>query len=187
MQEEWRSVGSLAGLVEASNLGRVRVLPRVATCTRAGKQITQRRPGTVMSPSIAKNGYPTIAIMQGRRRKKYTVHRLVAEAFCEGYSPEQTVNHINGVKTDNRAENLEWVSLARNTQLQWDTGLADLRGDKHPSRKLSARKVRIIRRLLSIGATSNELSELAGVSPTIIYLIRDGKRWQSVLAREDAA
>jgi DNA-binding NarL/FixJ family response regulator len=134
---------------------------------------------------VSKNGYPTIAICVARRRKKFTVHRLVAEAFCEGYSPELTVNHINGVKTDNRAENLEWVSLAKNTQLQWDTGLVNLRGDNHPSRKLSARKVRIIRRLLSLGATKNEIAELASVSFATVSLISQGKRWQSVISRED--
>ncbi|MEP6587158.1 MAG: HNH endonuclease signature motif containing protein [Polaromonas sp.] len=49
-------------------------------------------------------------------RKKHSVHRLVAHAFCENYKPGAIVNHKNGIKTDNRASNLEWVTHAENNQ-----------------------------------------------------------------------
>jgi hypothetical protein len=178
--ETWKAVSVNGVEVEASSLGRVRTKDRVAFSERAGKPFKQVRRGKILSPFIARNGYPTIAICVAGVRKKFTVHRLVAEAFCPGYSPELTVNHINCVKTDNRAENLEWVTLARNTELQWRDGLVTLRGDNQPSRKLSARKVRIIRRLLVLGATRNEIAELSGVSFAAIDLISKGKRWASV-------
>ena len=180
MNVVWKSTPGFEGVLEVSNDGRVRTLPHLAHCTRKGVAMTQLRPGKVLSPYIARNGYPTIPVMRQGKRKKYTVHRLVAAAFCEGYDPSLTVNHINGVKTDNRAENLEWVSLARNTQLQWRDGLVNLRGENQPMSKLTARKVRIIRRLLALGATCNEVGELADITPTMIYRIRDGAAWQSV-------
>lgn len=52
------------------------------------------------------------------------VHRLVAKAFVKNRYPESnnTVDHINGIKNDNRAENLQWVSLGNNTSLAWENG-----------------------------------------------------------------
>lgn len=105
------------------------------------------------------------------------VHRLVGMAFVPGYEDGLTINHINGIKTDNRPENLEWVSLARNTQHQWETGLVDLRGEGQPGHKLTSKQVVYIRRLLAQGVPAHTLAVIAGVSDSLMALIRDGKRW----------
>jgi hypothetical protein len=114
------------------------------------------------------------------KRKKFAIHRLVARAFVDGYDATLTVNHINGVKTDNRADNLEWVTLARNTAHQWEIGLVNLRGDANPQAKLTSGQVRIIRRLLRIGATAGELATLARVSDSLIDKINKGLRWSAL-------
>lgn len=59
-----------------------------------------------------KNGYYNVCIAS----KKYYLHRIVAEYFCEGYSKDLEVNHINGDKSDNRAKNLEWVTKKENME-----------------------------------------------------------------------
>lgn len=51
----------------------------------------------------------------GRNGKAYSVHRLVADAFCEKREGANEVNHINEIKDDNRAINLEWVSHKENS------------------------------------------------------------------------
>ena len=58
-------------------------------------------------------GYPTVTLPNCKRVR---IHRLVALAFVDGYEPELTVDHINGDKTDNRAENLQWLSNADNAK-----------------------------------------------------------------------
>ena len=97
-------------------------------------------------------------------------------AFVSGYSDNLTINHINGIKTDNHINHLEWVSLARNTQHQWETGLVNLRGENNLHHKLTSKQVVHIRKLLAGGAPAYSLSVIAGVSDSLIYLIRDNRR-----------
>lgn len=52
------------------------------------------------------------------------LHRLLAQAYIPNPDNLPQVNHINGDKTDNRLENLEWVTASQNSQHKWDTGLA---------------------------------------------------------------
>lgn len=62
-------------------------------------------------------------LSNGKVKKSCQVHRLVASAFVDGGFPEMQVNHINGVKSDNRKENLEWVTPSQNIQHAYDNGL----------------------------------------------------------------
>lgn len=71
---------------------------------------------------VSRTGYPKVVLYGGNGEKKYeNIHRLVAKAFVEGTGDE--VNHINGIKTDNRAENLEWCTRNENLRHAYVTGL----------------------------------------------------------------
>lgn len=102
-EEVWRQIPFPYGLFEASSLGRIRRL-----CD-----------GFVMSPSSGADGYCRIPmrLVTGGKKTVY-VHRLVAATFCPG-DQTQTVNHINMVKHDNRASNLEWVTFSENHKRAW--------------------------------------------------------------------
>lgn len=147
--------------------------------TRNGKQqsFVSVRPQTEIKPWVAKSGYHVVSAKLGPNRPKVFVHRLVAMAFVPGFTDGLTVNHINGNKLDNRPENLEWVTLADNTKHEWETGLVDLRGEKHPGHKLTQKQVIHIRKALRLGVAANSLAIIAGVNPSTIYLIEQGKRW----------
>lgn len=180
LTEQWAKTSLAPDHVEVSSFGRVRTLDRTTQSFRDGIPNKQTKRGKVLSPWVASHGYPTISIKVGKQRKKYLVHRLVAHAFCDGFKDGLTVNHKDGNKLNNNAHNLEWVTLARNTELQWHDGLVNLRGDNHPSKKINSNDVRLIRLLIDHGNSCNSISKLFGVSASLIYMIRDRKRWASV-------
>ncbi|UYU30300.1 NUMOD4 domain-containing protein [Siccibacter colletis] len=95
---------------EVSNFGRVRSIDRVKdVCSGYSRSFS----GSILKPFISKTtGYLQVKIFG----KKFSVHRMVAMAFCLGYEEGLHVNHKNGVRDDNRAENLEWVTPSENVK-----------------------------------------------------------------------
>jgi hypothetical protein len=164
--------------------GSIWVEARIRTTKRIRNGIeqtfTSTFPAIKLSPFLNRNGYLVVSTLQNGKRPKVFVHRLIAMCFVDGYKPHLTVNHINGIKTDNRPENLEWVSLEQNTKHEWETGLVNLRGEKQPNHKLTQKQVIHIRKALRLGVPANSLSIIANVSPSTIYLIEQGKRWNHI-------
>ena len=111
MNEVWKDVQGFEGRYQVSNMGRVRSLDRWSL---------DERPhfvkGMMLKLSINKGkGYLRVSLSDGHRNyKHYEVHRLVALHFVPGYKDGLVVNHKNEVKTDNRADNLEWCTYQYN-------------------------------------------------------------------------
>ena len=62
------------------------------------------------------NGYFSVMFCVNGTQKRFLVHRLVAQAFIDNPNNYDTVDHINGIKTDNRMENLQWLSRSENSK-----------------------------------------------------------------------
>jgi hypothetical protein len=77
----------------------------------------------ILKQSITKNGYNIVGISNGVRFKTVYIHRLIAEAFIPNTKNKMDVNHINGIKTDNRIQNLEWATRSENLLHAFKTGL----------------------------------------------------------------
>lgn len=89
--------------------------------------IPQNHPGGYLLVGLCKNG----------KKNHRTTHRLVAKAFIDNPLNKKEVNHINGIKTDNRVENLEWVTRCENELHAYKIGLK-----KIGKRKFSTKKIR---------------------------------------------
>ena len=113
MEEIWKDVKGFEGRYQVSNMGRVRSLDRT-TIDKTGRVHHTR--GMILKDSLNKgHGYYRVSLSDGHRNyTHYEVHRLVALHFVPGYKEGLVVNHKNEIKTDNRAENLEWCTYQYN-------------------------------------------------------------------------
>ena len=108
--EIWKDIIGFEGLYQVSSLGRIKSLSRVVP--RRNNNVIEN----ILKQSTTKDGYHFISLCNNAKCCTKRVHRLVSEAFIPKINDYQiTVNHINGIKTDNRLDNLEWVSVRENT------------------------------------------------------------------------
>ena len=166
MSETWKVIPDYP--YEISNLGRVR--------RTVGGQGTWA--GRLLSPSnTSSNGYAMVSLKRaGHPTRHALVHRLVADAFL-GPPPGKNyeVAHLDGGKTNNRFDNLQWKTAAGNAADRLVHG-TDNRGPKHKTSKLTVAKVRYIRRVRGrIG--SKILGRKFGVTPRHIRAIASGREW----------
>lgn len=114
--EIWKDIKNYEGLYQVSNLGRVKSLDRVL---KQKNGIEKRVKGIILKQNCKKTGYLTVVLQKNNKQKTMLVHRLVAEAFIPNEENKPQVNHINEIKTDNRADNLNWMSSKENNN--WGT------------------------------------------------------------------
>ena len=115
MKEIWKPIEGYEGRYEVSNIGRVRSLDRIISFKSSNKyrsfESSYMKKGRILVPVKHKNGYSVVKI----EGKIIGIHRLVAETFVQNPYNKQQVNHIDGNKQNNNAENLEWVTQSENT------------------------------------------------------------------------
>lgn len=103
-KEVWRDIEGYEGLYQVSDQGRVKSL---------GSK--WRKSERILKPVVRHDGYVVVGLYSGGKPKTFKVHRLVCEAFHENPDNKPQVNHINEIKTDNRASNLEWATARENS------------------------------------------------------------------------
>lgn len=79
--------------------------------------------GWILKPSKTKDGYLLVSAYKDGKHYTQKVHRLVALAFIDNPDNKRETNHKNGVKADNRVDNLEWATGSENSQHAYNTGL----------------------------------------------------------------
>lgn len=168
-QEKWKPIDGYDGAYEVSSFGNVR------SYQNFGYEL--KKEPKILRQTINSYGYPSVMLCKKGKRRYRAVHRLVAETFIKPENLSLQVDHINGVKTDNRVSNLEWVTPRENTLRSVRLGLKP-RGEKHGNSKLKQKEVEIIRDLYQTGKHSQrKLGAFFGVSHWTIGRIVNNKMW----------
>jgi hypothetical protein len=126
----------------------------------------------------SKNGYLFFRLKNNNNKyKKVSQHRLMALTFIPNLENKKCVNHINGIRNDNRLENLEWVTHSENTKHGYDSN-----NRKNPNRKLTEKEVLEIKNQLKYYkyGMGKRLSEYYNVSTYIISLLKRNKTYKKI-------
>ncbi|MEI7509322.1 MAG: NUMOD4 domain-containing protein [Flavobacterium sp.] len=168
MEEIWKDVKGFEGLYQVSNIGNVKRL--------ISERVFAER---LIGRNIDRYGYVKRVLSKHNKLTNFTEHRLVAIAFIDNLENKATINHINGIKTDNRVENLEWNTNKENQQHAIRIGLMDSKGIKHNMCKLTEEQIIEIRKI-GFSETRMSLSKKYGVSRTHILRLIRNEGWEHI-------
>lgn len=105
--EQWKDIKGYEGLYQVSNNGNIKSLARTMSSGRKLNPI-------IMKMQEDKRGYLSVLLSKDGSKKRVRIHREVAKAFVENPFNKEQVNHIDEDKTNNKANNLEWMTLLEN-------------------------------------------------------------------------
>jgi hypothetical protein len=112
MDEIWKDIKGFEGFYQVSNFGRIRGIDRAIRYRHGRERIWK---GKIKKPTVTQKGYLKVNLFNGEKNVTREVQRIVAETFIENPLNKEQVNHIDGNKTNNNVENLEWVTPKENT------------------------------------------------------------------------
>lgn len=166
MKEIWKDIEGWETLYAISNLGNV---------------LSKRR-NKKLKPVPEGGGYLQVYLCNNGKYQRCVVHRLVATHFISNPDNKPEVNHIDANKSNNKVENLEWVTPSENIRHSFEIGLINRGGENHPSNKLTEDDVRTIKKMLMDGVRMCEIEEkFKGViSRATICDIKAGRTWKNV-------
>lgn len=130
MKEIWKDIIGYEGIYQISSFGRVKSLDREEYVPGFSRR--RIRKGRILAQVKNHGGYMLVHLSRDGATRKISVHRLVAKMFIPNPDEKTTVNHIDGDKTNNMSNNLEWATMSENVSHAFRTGLKKPTGGVSP-------------------------------------------------------
>ena len=132
MKEVWKDIDGYNGVYQVSSLGRVRSNGYYYNIGNSKRYASPK----IISQSYTVEGYLVCSLTKDGKTTQYKVHRLIAMAFIPNPENKPQINHKNGVKDDNRLDDLEWATSKENTIHAHKSGLCKKKGRAYPVAQL---------------------------------------------------
>lgn len=126
--EKWITLKGYDNFYEISNYGEIKSINRFVRSSTGRKRFVM---GRMIKQKHNKDGYQFVTLSKNGQLQNHYVHRLVAETFIPNPANKPQVNHIDGNKTNNFINNLEWVSVSENAKHAYKNGLSSNIGATH--------------------------------------------------------
>ncbi len=170
--EIWKKVNDYEGIYSISSFGRLRRENHYSI-----DRMLQRK---ILSNTKRQNHYQTNILCNGISKKSVRRHTLVMRAFV-GERKSLEVNHINGIKNDNRLCNLEYVTRSENFKHAYRIGLKKpIVGENRTNNKLSEKDVLKIREIYDGTISMAKIAVKFGVCQNTIFDILHRKKWKHI-------
>lgn len=180
--EKWKPMFGYEEYCEASTLGRIKVLQRKVTDKNGKIKNVKEK---ILCLGYYSNGYEQFSISIDNKRHTGIVHRLIAKTFIPNPENYPVVNHKNGIRDDNRVENLEWCTQGYNRKHSFrELGEKprNMSGEKNTNSALTEQDVIKIRKLHNVfNCSAIDTAKLYGVKPACISKIITGRTWKHLL------
>lgn len=172
--EKWKPIKRFEGKYNISNYGRIKSLIRKGS--RVERILKQNK---LISHGNSDDYYVSVKLSFGDATENRLVHVLVAEHFIPNPKKLKQVNHKNGIKTDNRASQLEWSDQSSNILHSFrELNRKSANGERHGMTTLTNIQVREIRKIYNPNSNpSRKLADIYGVSQKTILNIINLKTW----------
>lgn len=177
VDEVWLPIHGLEGHYEISNAGRVRILRFVNG--HANRAYPEPRIKVLKKNHMGRY-FVDLPVYGPDRYKTCAVHRLVLEAFVGPCPPGLETGHLDGDPSNNRVDNLRWITKKENASHRVLHGTARM-GERHPHAKLTESDVRAIRVARAAGDTQRAIAASYGISPDNVRAIERRTAWKHVV------
>ncbi|WP_417444605.1 NUMOD4 motif-containing HNH endonuclease [Joostella sp.] len=174
--EVWKPIKGFEGVYAISSKGRV-------------KSFKKDPKGYILSNKNSKGWYLNIVLKTRNKYKSIKIHRLVAKHFIPNKDNKPFVNHKNGIKTDNRVENLEWCTPSENVKHAVKIKPSMLSGLKKYNQEIKPKKIvqkSLKNKMINVFKNSTEAAKKTGVCARNILQVANKKEYKEGRTRSQA-